>query len=213
MAERYRDGRVFLAGDSAHVHSPTGGQGLNTGVQDAYNLGWKLAAVLGGAPAALLDSYQDERLPIAAHVIGVSNELLDKHREGTEDATVRGEETQQLDLTYRTGPLALDSRPQTDGLRAGDRAPDSPCAVDGSPTRLFTLYAGPHWTLIRFGADAPRLDHPDVVTPDVVDSEGYAAKLYDVPDNTAVLVRPDGYIGAITDDAGELAAYASRVMT
>ncbi len=50
MAERFRDGRVFLAGDAAHVHPPTGGQGLNTGIQDGYNLGWKLAAVLGGAP-------------------------------------------------------------------------------------------------------------------------------------------------------------------
>lgn len=212
MAERYRDGRVFLAGDAAHVHSPTGGQGLNTGVQDAYNLGWKLAAVLAGAPTDLLDSYQDERLPIAAHVIGVSNELLDKHREGAEDASVRGEETQQLDLTYRGGPLALDARPDGDGLRAGDRAPDSPCSVDGSPTRLFALYAGPHWTLIRFGADAPRLDHPGVVAPEVADSEGCLAGPYGVPDNTAVLVRPDGYVGAITTDADELAGYASRVL-
>ena len=212
MAERYRDGRVFLAGDAAHVHPPTGGQGLNTGVQDAYNLGWKLAAVLAGAPAELLDSYQAERLPIAAHVIGVSNDLLDKHREGAEDATVRGEETRQLDLTYRGGPLALDARPRTGGLRAGDRAPDSPCSIDGAPTRLFAVYAGPHWTLLRFGADAPRLDHPDVVTPDFADSEGCVAELYGVPDQTAVLVRPDGYVGAITGDADELAGYAGRVL-
>jgi 2-polyprenyl-6-methoxyphenol hydroxylase-like FAD-dependent oxidoreductase len=62
MVDRYRVGRVFLAGDAAHVHSPAGGQGMNTGMQDAYNLGWKLPAVLAGAPAALLDTYEEERL-------------------------------------------------------------------------------------------------------------------------------------------------------
>jgi 2-polyprenyl-6-methoxyphenol hydroxylase-like FAD-dependent oxidoreductase len=211
MAERFRDGRVFLAGDAAHVHSPTGGQGLNTGVQDAYNLGWKLASVLAGAPAGLLDSYEAERVPIAAHVIGVSNDLLDKSLQGAEDAIERGEETQQLDLSYRTGPLALDTR-STDGLRAGDRAPDAPCEEAGRATRLFALYAGPHWTLLRFGPDAPRLDHPDVHSPDVADSEGHVQKAYDVPANAAVLVRPDGYVGAITTNPAALAAYAGAVV-
>ncbi len=212
MAERFRDGRVFLAGDAAHVHSPTGGQGLNTGVQDAYNLGWKLAAVLAGAPAGLLDSYEAERVPIAAHVIGISSELLDKSLQGAEDALERGEETQQLDLTYRTGPLALDTRGTGDGLRAGDRAPDAPCAVDGQATRLFALYAGPHWTLLRFGPDAPRLDHPEVHSPAIADSEGYLQKAYDVPPNASVLVRPDGYVGAITTDPEALAGYAAQVL-
>lgn len=70
LAERYRVGRVLLAGDAAHVHPPLGGQGLNLGVQDAFNLGWKLAAeVRGWAPAGLLDSYQDERRPVAAEVL------------------------------------------------------------------------------------------------------------------------------------------------
>jgi 2-polyprenyl-6-methoxyphenol hydroxylase-like FAD-dependent oxidoreductase len=64
MVNRYRVGRVFLAGDAAHVHPPAGGQGLNTGVQDAYNLGWKLAHVLRGGPDSLLDSYESERLPL-----------------------------------------------------------------------------------------------------------------------------------------------------
>ena len=63
LADRYRVGRVFLAGDAAHVHSPAGGQGMNTGIQDAYNLGWKLAAVLDGADATLLDTYEQERRP------------------------------------------------------------------------------------------------------------------------------------------------------
>jgi 2-polyprenyl-6-methoxyphenol hydroxylase-like FAD-dependent oxidoreductase len=70
LAERYRDGRVLLAGDAAHVHPPLGGQGLNLGIQDAFNLGWKLAAEVGGwAPAGLLDSYQTERHPVAADVL------------------------------------------------------------------------------------------------------------------------------------------------
>jgi rifampicin monooxygenase len=70
LAERYRTGRVLLAGDAAHIHPPTGGQGLNLGIQDAFNLGWKLAAEVGGwAPAGLLDSYHTERHPVAADVL------------------------------------------------------------------------------------------------------------------------------------------------
>ncbi|HET6424380.1 MAG TPA: FAD-dependent monooxygenase, partial [Planctomycetaceae bacterium] len=70
LAERYRDGRVLLAGDAAHIHPPTGGQGLNLGIQDAFNLGWKLAAVIDGwAPRGLLDSYESERRPVAAAVL------------------------------------------------------------------------------------------------------------------------------------------------
>src|SRR4029453_14486220 len=70
LAERYRVGRVLLAGDAAHVHAPLGGQGLNLGIQDAFNLGWKLAAAVAGwAPDGLLDSYQKERAPGAADVL------------------------------------------------------------------------------------------------------------------------------------------------
>jgi 2-polyprenyl-6-methoxyphenol hydroxylase-like FAD-dependent oxidoreductase len=89
LAERYRTGRVLLAGDAAHIHPPVGGQGLNLGVQDAFNLGWKLAAALGGwAPAGLLDSYQSERRPVAADV-------LDNTR------------AQMLLLSLEPGPLAV----------------------------------------------------------------------------------------------------------
>jgi rifampicin monooxygenase len=70
LADRYRDGRVLLAGDAAHIHPPTGGQGLNLGIQDSFNLGWKLAAAIDGwAPQDLLDSYQTERRPVAADVL------------------------------------------------------------------------------------------------------------------------------------------------
>jgi hypothetical protein len=78
LADRYRVGRVFLAGDAAHIHPPTGGQGLNTSVQDSYNLGWKLAAVLGGAPKELLATYEEEHRPIAAGMLGMATRLLDE---------------------------------------------------------------------------------------------------------------------------------------
>ncbi len=77
LADRYRVGRVLLVGDAAHIHPPTGGQGLNTSVQDAYNLGWKLATVIRAGSDALLDTYEDERRPIAASVLGLSTKLLD----------------------------------------------------------------------------------------------------------------------------------------
>ncbi|MFS2021473.1 FAD-dependent monooxygenase, partial [Massilia sp. CT11-108] len=105
LADRYRVGRVFLAGDAAHTHPPTGGQGLNTSVQDAYNLGWKLAAVLAGAPDDLLDTYEAERRPLAAAMLQLSTALLDAARRGGEMR--RGRETRQLDLAYPDSPLAF----------------------------------------------------------------------------------------------------------
>ncbi|MGC7532179.1 FAD-dependent monooxygenase, partial [Pandoraea pneumonica] len=78
VVDRYRVGRVFVAGDAAHIHSPAGGQGMNTGLQDAANLAWKLAAVLkGDAGDALLDSYEAERLPVAHHVLELSDRMFD----------------------------------------------------------------------------------------------------------------------------------------
>ena len=216
LAQRFRAGRVFLAGDSAHVHPPTGGQGLNTGVQDAYNLGWKLAAVLCGASDILLESYQTERLPIASRMLGISIELLDKTLRGSDDALERGEQTRQLDLSYRDGPLTLDEG--CSAMRAaGDRAPDAPCLrAIGGPTRLFTLFAGPHWTLLRFGPDAPRLDderiHSHQIGTDLLDAARHIHQAYDVKDGGAVLVRPDGYIGAITTQQAALEAYGNRLL-
>jgi 2-polyprenyl-6-methoxyphenol hydroxylase-like FAD-dependent oxidoreductase len=215
MVQQFRVGRVFLAGDAAHVHPPTGGQGLNTGVQDGYNLGWKLAAVLDGVPDELLDSYQAERLPVAARVLGISTQLLEKHVSGADDAFERGEDTRQLDVSYRVGPLTLDDGSSCT-LAAGDRAPDAPCLRDGRPVRLFGCYAGPHWTLLRFGSTAPTLDRPGLrshrIGGDLVDADRHIHDAYDVKDGAAVLVRPDGYIGAIASQPAALAAYADRVM-
>jgi 2-polyprenyl-6-methoxyphenol hydroxylase-like FAD-dependent oxidoreductase len=222
LAQRFRTGRAFLAGDAAHVHPPSGGQGLNTGVQDAYNLGWKLATVLSGLGGAsldseaLLDSYQAERLPIASRVLGITTDLLDKSLRGSDDALERGEQTRQLDLGYRGGPLTLDEACGA-ALAAGDRAPDAPCLRgNGDPVRLFTIFAGPHWTLLRFGPDAPRLDHEWVrshqIGTDLLDADRQIHQAYAVKDDGAVLVRPDGYIGAITTDQAALGAYGNRLL-
>lgn len=156
MVDRYRVGRVLLAGDAAHVHPPTGGQGLNIGVQDAHNLGWKLAAVLDGAPDTLLDSYQDERLPIAAGVLALSTAL---YKDITKSR--RGLGTKQLGTHYRDSALSRDQFSQ-DGkasprLRPGDRAPDG---VTGEG-RLFDVLRGSHFTVLAFGAEAARAQPHD----------------------------------------------------
>ena len=135
MVDRYRVGRVFLAGDAAHVHPPAGGQGLNTGVQDAYNLGWKLAHVARGGPDSLLDTYEAERLPIAAAVLGLTKRLHQTR------SIKRGDATNQLALHYRTSPLS--SGITLGSLHPGDRMPDARLD-DGS--RLFDHLRGSHPT-------------------------------------------------------------------
>ncbi|MBE1498622.1 2-polyprenyl-6-methoxyphenol hydroxylase-like FAD-dependent oxidoreductase [Amycolatopsis lexingtonensis] len=197
LAARFRDGRVFLAGDAAHVHPPTGGQGLNTGVQDGYNLGWKLA---DGSPE-LLDSYEPERRTVAARVLGVSTALLQKYVDGDEDAHRRGEDTQQLDVGYRGGPL---SPAGTGALRPGDRAPDAPLAdANGKRVRLFELFRGPHSTELLFGegetAGYRILPAGSVPTgTDLVDEGGHAYAAYEASDGRRVLIRPDGYVWSMS---------------
>ena len=153
---------------------------------------------------------------MAARVLGISTALLEKHLVGADDAFKRGEETRQLDLSYRGGPLTLDDGGSR-ALVAGDRAPDAPCrSRDGRPVRLFDCYAGPHWTLLRFGATAPTVDHPQLPTyridTDLIDVDRHIRAAYDVKDDAAVLIRPDGYVGAITSQPAALAAYANWVM-
>ncbi len=215
MVDRYRVGRVFLAGDAAHVHSPAGGQGMNTGIQDALNLGWKLAQALGGAQDGLLDSYQEERLPVAAWMLGVTSKLH-KTALGTQDKDHRrGPETLQLGINYRESSLAREARETAGNLRAGDRAPDAPCHLaSGAPFRLFDAMRGSHFTLLAFDGSAPTRSYGAdvrayaVVRPgaacaeqDVIDTDGHAHRAYDVEDGALVLIRPDGYIGLIADRA------------
>jgi 2-polyprenyl-6-methoxyphenol hydroxylase-like FAD-dependent oxidoreductase len=218
LADRYRVGRVFLAGDAAHIHPPTGGQGLNTSVQDAYNLGWKLAAVLAGAPDALLGTYEEERRPIAADMLGLATRLLTEAKQGE---MRRDREARQLDIGYRGSSLTL---PGTvgDTLHAGDRAPDAPCRGQaGQPTRLFAVLQGPQWTLLGYEASARPAARADIriVTVgdrgDIVDDGAHIADAYGLVADQWVLVRPDGYIAAVLSSAAlteELPQYLERVL-
>jgi 2-polyprenyl-6-methoxyphenol hydroxylase-like FAD-dependent oxidoreductase len=230
MVSRYRKGRVFLAGDAAHVHSPAGGQGMNTGIQDAYNLGWKLGRVLEGAPDALLDTYEEERLPVAAHVLGLSTKL---HKQMTssadEDKLRRDAITLQLGISYKEMSLSKNAGVADLKVAAGDRAPDAPgLNAAGDPVRLFDLLRGPHFTLLRLFALEGYIDqhersgvkYVDVrASPDpqlagqiYIDAFGHFAAAYGGGKGEYLLIRPDGYIGWVgsADSLSDLDQYLSR---
>jgi 2-polyprenyl-6-methoxyphenol hydroxylase-like FAD-dependent oxidoreductase len=212
LADRYRVGRVFLAGDAAHAHSPAGGQGMNTGIQDSWNLGWKLAAVVRGADPALLDSYEQERRPIAAAVLELSTDKMRRFRDGATGGAagvdrgldgMGGDDTTGLSLRYPDTPLALDRQPATRApYAAGLRG-------RGFAGSTFDLIRGPHWTVLVFSDDTADLDAFDAASEDVhvhrigsgaiVDPTGLAAHRYGAVDGTVVLVRPDGYVAATAD--------------
>ncbi|MFF4700990.1 FAD-dependent monooxygenase [Streptomyces chattanoogensis] len=203
MADRFRTGRIFLAGDAAHIHSPAGGQGLNTSVQDAYNLGWKLGQVLRhGAPDTLLDTYEAERRPIAARILDTSTRL---HRSGS---MRRGRDLHQLDIGYPDSPLTQELRPGVpeDALRAGGRAPDAPCTTaDGTATRLFEALRGPQFTVLTLGEtdldDTALPVDPNLLrivrvgspAPDLIDTDGHVRDAYGSAPGV-FLIRPDGYV-------------------
>ncbi|MDB5497180.1 MAG: FAD-binding monooxygenase, PheA/TfdB family [Phenylobacterium sp.] len=200
LAEAYQRGRVFIAGDAAHVHPPTGAQGLNTSVQDAYNLGWKLALVLQGvASDALLATYESERRPIAEAVLDISSAIA--RQQGGVGSQPRGRQTQQLDISYRSSVLSLHSGRPDRALVAGDRAPDA-IYVDheGRRRRLFEAFRGPHFTLLTFGAvDAPASSEGPQMEVVRLPTDGQAALTYGISGPSIVLVRPDNYIGLIDE--------------
>lgn len=184
QAERYRVGPVFLAGDAAHVHSPVGGQGMNTGIQDAFNLGWKLAlAARGIAAPGLLDTYKAERHPIARSVLRgtdlatrlvlARNPLVESIREHLVPAAVRLPPVQrrmlaavsQVNIGYRGSAISVDAghargkrgRLARDaGIRPGDRVPDAVLVdpVAGQGVALFDLIAR-GWVLLLFPGETP----------------------------------------------------------
>ncbi|MEV4614714.1 FAD-dependent monooxygenase [Kitasatospora sp. NPDC049258] len=224
MVDRYRVGRVLLAGDCAHVHPIAGGLGMNTGIQDAWNLGWKLGHVLTGlAGPDLLDSYQEERLPVAAWTLGVSSAGMAAVIEGVRTPGVGVEAGRVADATglgidYRWSSLAEDRLGGP--LRAGDRAPDAPCTgPDGEPVRLFEAFAGSHYTLLGFGPAArPALEGlPAHVRPVAIDAgpgsladhAGHAHRGYGITGDALVLVRPDNHV-ALTAPADAAAPEAVR---
>ena len=211
LADHYRSGRILLAGDAAHIHSPAGGQGMNTGIQDAYNLGWKLAALLDGADPALLDTYEHERRPVARNVLDDSTTRLGNVMRAAGGESGGPSAQQGLTDERTTGlGIAYAHSPLTHGPGAGVRAPDAPCrnADAGRPTRLFDLLRGPQWTLLSFGSTAvqqtpngPRTfrvtTDPTATGPDtVIDTDDLAHHAYQVTGDELILIRPDGYIAA-----------------
>ncbi len=195
QAERYRAGRVFIAGDAAHVHSPLGGQGMNTGIADAMNLGWKLAeAVAGMAPGWLLDSYEGERRPVGAAVLRLTdafNQLVlgrskaQRLVQSLAIGTITRLPAGRRFMAGRLSQIGIDypRASRGDHRMVGKRMPD----VDCGGTRLYELLREGRFVIVT-KADV-EVDRPDVVHAVHHDNELPAA----------VLVRPDGYV-AWADD-------------
>ncbi|BBG00197.1 MULTISPECIES: FAD-dependent oxidoreductase [Pseudonocardia] len=205
QVDRYRVGRVFLAGDAAHVHSPAGGQGMNTGLQDAANLGWKLATVLAGtAPEVLLDSYHAERHPVGRMVLRTSGGLIRaamlrpriaRALRNRVVATVLGlpvlgrrvrETLTGIGIGYR--------RPRGAHRLVGTRAADV-TGADG--TRLYEALRGGHPVLVAPAPDRTRAAAPAAAPelPAIAEAPRIPrVRTLTVPDVEPYLVRPDGYI-------------------
>jgi hypothetical protein len=211
QAAAYRKGRVLLAGDAAHVHSPMGGQGLNIGVQDAVNLGWKLAQVVKGiAPDSLLDSYHAERHPVGARVLRttmaqVALARVDDRTEALRDSVselLSMDEPRKrfaamisgLDIRYDLGeghPLL------------GRRMPDLDLVTATGPLRVFTLLHDARPALLNLGAPGgldigPWADRVQLVDASYAGTWELPA-IGAVTAPTAVLVRPDGYVAWVGD--------------
>ena len=211
QAATYRDGRVLLAGDAAHVHSPDGAQGLQTGVQDAMNLGWKLARVVDGTvPESLLDTYHEERHPVAARVLRttmahVALRRTDERTEALRDTIAEFLMTDEsrrrfaamifgLDIHYDLGeghPLL------------GRRMPDLDLAGAEGPLPVYALMHDARPVLLDLGESggidiAPWADRVRLVDAEY-DGAWELPVLGEVPAPTAVLIRPDGYVAWVGD--------------
>ena len=229
QVDRYCHGRVILAGDAAHIHSPAGGQGMNTSIQDAVNLSWKLAMVIKKQAAIpLLNTYQDERHPVGAAVVEGSgrmlrvmmspNPLISFFRRRILPyivglAPIRKEAVNRLsevDVEYCKGPLAQNERDRW----IGRRCPDVPWGDDGVST--YDLFKGTGCIVIRLGRNARdesmwgrviSAAGPDAVAIDAADSEGRIteearlfARSLAVDSGTIVIVRPDYYFGPVSSN-------------
>ena len=211
QAASYRAGRVLLAGDSAHVHYPAGGQGLSLGVQDAVNLGWKLAQVVHGiSPASLLDTYHDERHPVAARALQLTMaqttlQRRDERMQALVDVVVElvsMEEPRKrlagmisgLDIRYDLGeghPLL------------GRRMPDLDLVTADGPLRVFELLHDAKPVLLNLGRPAGFditgwADHVQLLDASY-EGEWELPVLGAVSAPTAVLIRPDGYVAWVAD--------------
>jgi 2-polyprenyl-6-methoxyphenol hydroxylase-like FAD-dependent oxidoreductase len=211
QAASYRKGRVLVAGDAAHIHPPDGGQGLQTGVQDAVNLGWKLAQVVKGtSPESLLDTYHAERHPVAARVLRNTMASIVLRREDERTKALRDtmaeilgmDEPRRrfvammsgLDIHYDLGeghPLL------------GRRMPDLDLSTASGPLRVFTLLHGARPVLLNFGEPGAFGITPWADRVQLVDAKYFGPwelpALGPVTAPTAVLIRPDGYMAWVGD--------------
>ncbi|QES52115.1 hypothetical protein DEJ50_03215 [Streptomyces venezuelae] len=230
LAASYRKGRVFLAGDAAHIHSPFGGQGMNTGLGDAENLAWKLALVAAGrASAGLLDTYEAERRPVAREVLSSTSAMTGLVLGGTWWARLLRDrvfvpllnqpvvqrriwvKSSQLALTYRRGPLGAGRRLPSAGPRAGDRIPDRTCTrADGTATRLHDELGG-CWALLTLGGGTPEPDWDAVARRHL--GAGRFSRLFapDGPQHT-FLVRPDGHLAWRGTSPAAMGRALSRIL-
>ncbi len=216
QAETYRNGRVLLAGDAAHVHAPQGGQGLNIGVQDAVNLGWKLAQVVGGtSPDGLLDTYGAERHPVGAGAL--RHTLAYMALRGADERTAALRDA-LFDLLSMDEPRKRYAALMS-GLGVhydlgeghpllGRRMPDLDLVTADGPLRVFTLLHDARPVLLDLGRPggldiAPWADRVRLVDADYGGAWELPA-LDEVPTPTAVLIRPDGYVAWVGEgtDAG-----------
>ena len=206
LAERYRDGRVLLAGDAAHIHPPMGGQGLNLGIQDAFNLGWKLAAEVGGwAPEGLLDSYQAERHPVAADVLTNTRAQAELLSSEPGPRAVRQLVSELMDFEQVTRYLI--EKITAIGVRYdfGDEHP-----LVGRRLRDIELKQGRLYTLMHDGRGL-LLDQTGRLS-----AAGWADRVDHVPDISeeldvpAALLRPDGHVAWAGDDQQDLLGQLPR---
>ncbi len=200
LAERYRAGRVFLAGDAAHVHAPLGGQGLSLGIQDAFNLGWKLAAEVNGwAPEGLLDSYHTERHPVAADVLNITRAQSELISPEPGPQAVRRLLTELMD--FDDVSRVLIERVTGIGIRYDFGQGDE---LIGKRLRDIRLSRGRLYELMRRGRGL-LLDQTSALSvggwTDRVDRIMDVSDELDVP---AVLLRPDGHVAWTGDDQQDL---------
>lgn len=214
LADTFRHGNVFLAGDAAHVHSTTGGQGMNCCMQDAFNLGWKLALVLKGyAKRELLDTYEAERRPVAEQVIWAASSLHDIFMTHGKDIAQRKQtmfgsgytekvvnSCSGVAYTYKDYVQRPAGLTELDGPAIGDRAPDIDFEQGGTlfdrlRHQYFTLLAVPDTDGRSPVVERLKDRFSRVLAVEALPNSKAFAKRYGANDGRLILVRPDGYIG------------------